>query len=289
MYLNQLPDTQTEFPLHRFRGFPEEGVTLKDTSATLTAAVVLDTETTGLDTAVDEVIEIAARLIYYDKTSGTICRIGPAFQALQQPSQPLDEDIKRITGLTDEILAGQSIDWDAFADFCSDAPLFIAHNAGFDRPMVDRFSPRTQSVCWACSYSQIPWRDWFPLAKQEVLTMFHGFFYAGHRALIDVDSLLKMLSLPMPDHPEESYFSILVSNARKPTVRISAVGSPFETKDVLKKHKYKWNPDARVWHKTVQLDLLDEETLFLAEEVYPSDQCEAEIKHIPIRDNFKPI
>ena len=289
MYLNQLPDTQTEFTLLRFQGFPQEGVTFEDTSASLTAAVVLDTETTGLDTSADEIIEIAARLIYYDKTTGTIFRIGPAFQALQQPSQPLDDDIKRITGLTDEILAGQSIDWNAFDEFCAEASLFIAHNAGFDRPFVDRFSRLSPSKPWGCSCSQIPWDDWFPVAKQEILTFYHGFFYTGHRALIDVDALVKLLCCSAPSDSVVSYFNILLSDARKPHVYIAAVGSAYETKDVLKKHKYKWNPDARVWHKTVPFDLLDEETLFLAEEVYPSGQCEAEITHIAVCDNFKPI
>ena len=289
MYLYNLPDSQKEFPLHRFLGFPQEGITVQESTSPLTLAVVLDTETTGLDTAQDEIIEVAARQVFYDKSSGVVCRIGPAFQALQQPAHPLSEDLQRITGLTDEILVGQSIDWNAFADFCSGAQLFIAHNAGFDRPFVDRFSVATRSSFWACSLSQIPWFDWFPVAKQEVLTVFHGFFYAGHRALIDVDALIKMLCLSQPDHPDQSYFSTLISNARKPYVHISAIRSPFETKDVLKAHKYRWNADKKVWQKTVPVDLLDEETAFLAEQVYPSGQCEAEITHIPVRDNFKPV
>jgi DNA polymerase-3 subunit epsilon len=289
MHLYNLPDTQKEFVLHRFEGFPVEGVTLVDTSASLTAAVVLDTETTGLDTSVDEIIEIAARLIHYDKSTGTICRVGPAFQALQQPTQPLSENIQRITGLTDEMLAGQSIDWDAFCAFCTDAQLLISHNAAFDRPFVDRFSIGTRSAFWACSFIQIPWSDWFPVAKQEVLTIYHGFFYTGHRALIDVDALLNLLSLPMLDQPDCSYFSTLLSNARKPFVYIAAVGSPFETKDLLSKHRYKWNPAAKTWHKTVPVDALDAEQSFLAKEIYPSGQCEAEITHIPIHDNFKPL
>ena len=287
MYLNKLPDSQNEFMLHRFEGFPTEGVNLEDTSAPLTTAVVLDTETTGLDTSVDEIIEIAARLVHYDKSTRTICRIGPAFQALQQPSQPLTEDIQRITGLTDEMLADQSIDWGAFDKFCADASLFIAHNAGFDRPFVDRCSRVTPSHPWGCSWTQIPWSDWFPVAKQEVLTLYHGFFYTAHRALLDVDALVKLLSCPAFSDPATSYFDILLSNARMSYSMISANDAPFKTKDLLKDRGYRWDADARVWSVKVPLDQHNDEIAFLARKVYRNQLCLADAKTISPKDNFK--
>lgn len=287
MYLFNLPTDVNEFSVSRFGGYPESvAVLVKEAPATLGVAVVLDTETTGLDHANDEVIELAARKIYYDRATGVIHKISEPFQAMQQPSKPLDPAIIQITGLTDEMLAGQSIDWAAFDEYVAEAGVFIAHNAGFDRPFVDAKSAHSRKSAWGCSFAQVPWRDWFPVAKQELLTILHGYFYESHRALIDVDALIRMLTLKSPAKSGNSYFSILLAQARLTHIHVKAVGAPFDSKDVLKANGYRWDAGGRVWHKTMAESELDAEKLFLEGEVYPG-AMQAQFETIPPQRMFK--
>ncbi len=70
------------------------------------AGLILDVETTGLDSAKDEVIELGMVKFRYG---------------------PIPADIADLTGFTDDMVAGQRIDVHAVADFASDASIVIAH------------------------------------------------------------------------------------------------------------------------------------------------------------------
>ncbi len=111
-----------------------------DTVAFPRLGVVVDTETTGLSAVQEEIIEIGAVAFRYadDGSIGDVCA---TFGALQEPSKPIPADITRITGITDEMVAGQIIPRAKLEALIGNADLIIAHNAGFDRPFLERFSP----------------------------------------------------------------------------------------------------------------------------------------------------
>jgi DNA polymerase-3 subunit epsilon len=77
--------------------------------ATLRNGLFVDVETTGLDLDRDEVIEIALVPFIFG-LDGVIHQISPAYQSFAEPSAPLSAEITRITGITDTMLAGQTID-----------------------------------------------------------------------------------------------------------------------------------------------------------------------------------
>lgn len=101
--------------------------------------IILDTETTGLDARKDEIIEIGVIAFTFD-ASGRIGDVTGIYGGLQQPSVSIPSDITRLTGITDEMVAGQSIDVAALKELIEPADLVIAHNAGFDRPFCEAFS-----------------------------------------------------------------------------------------------------------------------------------------------------
>lgn len=103
-------------------------------------AVLVDTETTGLQHANDEVIEIGAVAFTYDDDS-TVGDVVGVYSGLRQPSSPIPPEITRLTGITDGMVAGQEIDIDALDALIEPADLVIAHNAGFDRPFCEKLSP----------------------------------------------------------------------------------------------------------------------------------------------------
>ncbi len=102
--------------------------------------LVLDVETTGLDPRADEIIELAMLPFLYTET-GRITAVLPPFSRLRQPTRPIPETITRLTGITDAMVAGHSIDPDDVAAFVAPADLVIAHNAKFDRPFAEAFCP----------------------------------------------------------------------------------------------------------------------------------------------------
>ena len=90
----------------------------------------VDTETTGLDHTHDEIIELAMVPFTYGM-DGEIYAVGAPFEQLRQPSKPIQAEITAITGLTDAMVEGHSIDADEVAAFAAPAALVIAHNAAF--------------------------------------------------------------------------------------------------------------------------------------------------------------
>lgn len=94
--------------------------------------VVLDVETLGLDPLKDEVIELGMVKFAYSE-SDEVTRILEEFKAFQQPSVPIPPEITELTGISDAMVAGQSIDAALVEAFVADANIVIAHNANFDR------------------------------------------------------------------------------------------------------------------------------------------------------------
>ena len=116
-------------------------------------AVVVDVETTGLSTEKDEVIQLAILPFDYEVESGRILTVHKmdAFEGLRQPNIPITEEAGLITGITDAMVAGQLIDGDAVAATVAEADLVVAHNAAFDRVMVEKYWPCFVDKPWACT------------------------------------------------------------------------------------------------------------------------------------------
>jgi DNA polymerase-3 subunit epsilon len=119
-----------------------EGVTPK-------LALFVDVETTGLDHAKDEIIELAMVPFTYGP-DGQIYEVREAFQRFHQPKSPITAEITKLTGITDEMVAGHAIDPLEVAAFAEDAVLVIAHNASFDRRFLERLSAVFSLTPWAC-------------------------------------------------------------------------------------------------------------------------------------------
>lgn len=253
--------------------------------ARLGKAVAIDVETTGLDQQADAIIEIAAREIYYDPESGKIEWVGEAATGLQDPGRPLPPEITRLTGIRDEDVKGKTIDWDAVDRLIIGANFVFAHNAGFDRPFVEKHSQAARTLPWACSFSQLDWKaEGFPSQKLEVLTIYHGFFCDAHRALGDVDALIHLLEHSSAVS-EKPYFFHLLTNHRVPLAHLIAANSPFESKDALKRRGYYWDSRGRYWHKKLAKDKVEAEIRWLETEVYRG-RFRGTVEEIPLERNF---
>jgi DNA polymerase-3 subunit epsilon len=243
---------------------PPAGIELKQ-------AVFVDVETTGLDHESDEIIELAMVPFSYGP-EGQIYEVHDAFQRFHQPKKPISAEITRLTGITDEMVAGQVIDPAEAEAFIQEAVLVIAHNAGFDRRFLEKLSPVFALKAWACSQTQIDWAaEGIEGTRLSYLVAGAGYFYEKHRAENDCLAAIELLASPLPVSTTTG-LARLLENARKPTWRIWAENSPFDLKDVLKARGYRWNPDGTPFPKAWYIDVSDEareaELGFLQKEIY---------------------
>lgn len=236
--------------------------------------IVLDVETTGLDTNRDEVIELAMIKFAYS-ADDRILGVVDIFQGLQEPSSPITPEITALTRITNEMVAGRAIDPLAVDRFASEANIILAHNSAFDRKFTERFWPVFVHKPWACSSSGIPWKEHgFASAKLEHLLAACGLFYDAHRAVDDCHALLSLLTRDL-SHTSTTVLADLLERARRKTVRVWAQGSPFELKDTLKRRNYHWNDgtDGRLksWYRDIGEEMLEAELRFLKSEIYQLD------------------
>ncbi|WP_271574733.1 exonuclease domain-containing protein [Bradyrhizobium sp. CCBAU 11361] len=88
-----------------------------------------DTETTGLDHAKDEIIELG--MVKFDYTpDGRIVGLRDTFSAFNEPSTPISAEVTALTGITDEMVASHRFDDAAVTAFAEDASSSLRTTAG---------------------------------------------------------------------------------------------------------------------------------------------------------------
>ena len=250
--------------------------------------IFLDVETTGLDPTTDEIIELA--MVPFDFTDdGRIFSVHESFDELRDPGRPIPAAITALTGITDAMVAGTSIDAAEVADFLRSAVLVVAHNAGFDRPFCEKFCPGFTSAPWACSWREIPWsNEGFDGARLSHLAAGHGLFFDGHRAEEDCRAGIEVLGRTLP-RSGRTGLAALLESARKTRWRVWATGAPFGKRQVLKERGYRWSNGSdgrpKAWHIDVDAEMLEKEREFLRREIYRQN-IEIDARQISAFDRY---
>jgi exodeoxyribonuclease X len=154
----------------------------------LDSAVVLDTETTGMEPAVDRLVELAALSVQTDNLFHSLCN----------PGRGIPPEVMAIHHITEQMTNGQDSPERVAERMFSVLPepkLAIAHNAKFDLPFVKHVAPSWDPI-WICTYkcSVMTWPD-APKHSNQVLRYWLGLKcplleqfpdLAPHRALYDI-------------------------------------------------------------------------------------------------------
>jgi len=232
---------------------------------------IIDTETTGLDTDVCEIIELGYQIIEFD-SSGNFYKVLVAQNFLNEPKGEISAEVTQVTGLTIEDVKGHQIPWEQVEADINQVQLCVAHNASFDRPVVERYSDVFINKIWGCSVAQIDWMKHAHVGSrsQEFLCWKVGqYFYDAHRALDDVQALSLLLSCKISDDHVPA-FSFLLSAVRKSKSLIKATGAPFDIKDALRSRGYRWNVGERVWQAVMDDAKLQDELAWLIDNNTPN-------------------
>ena len=252
----------------------------------LLTAIILDTETTGTSYAQDQIIELGMVAFEYCPDTGHIGKVIGTFNQLEDPGRPIPPESTNIHHITDDMVKGHKINDDEVETFIAQASVIIAHNSKFDRVFVEKRFPSFIKKPWACSFAQIPWgEEGMGSSKLEFLAYRSGFHYEGHRASIDCHALLEVLHLA-PLESGANPLRLMLENARINEYQLSALNSPFDSKDVLKARRYRWNADKKVWVTYVTKTQLQDEIEWLREHVHNQRPFRIELEKIDSYNRF---
>lgn len=254
----------------------------------LRRGLIVDVETTGLEPARDEIIELAMVPFTYG-LDGQVYTVGEPFDRLREPSRPITAEITTLTGISETMVKGHRIDPDEVVAVAAPVDLVIAHNAAFDRKFLERLNEVFTTKPWACSMTQIDWQaEGYEGVKLGYLAASAGFFFDRHRAVQDCLATVELLALP---HPGTGLTGLaqLLTRARTPSWRVWAENSPFDLKDQLRARGYRWNGDAvngpRAWYIDVDEEGREAELAFLKSEIYRGD-VDLLVRRIDAYDRF---
>lgn len=108
---------------------------------------LIDFETTGFTAGENEVIEIGIVQVAYSPSLRIITEVIEITSQLECPTKAISTEITRVTGITNEMVAGQRIDDAHVERIIKSSDVLIAHSAEFDRAFFDIRSLIWEIVC----------------------------------------------------------------------------------------------------------------------------------------------
>ena len=245
--------------------FPESKNISNDDKARMIC--FLDLETTGLNSNKDQIVEIAIKLVSINEIDGQLLGVVDSYESFNDPKIVMDEKNIAIHGITNEMVLGQFIDWDKVKNIFEKSDIVVAHNARFDRSFMDKYFPLSEEKVWACSVNDIDWASLgFSSRSQELLCIWHGFYYESHRAMTDVDALIHLVT--NDSYVDEKPIKQLIANAFQLGYKILALNSSIKLKDDLRNNGYYWNSDNKYWWKIIKENDLEPEKDWLSTNIY---------------------
>ena len=230
--------------------------------------LVVDLETTGLDSDQDQIIEIG--LLGFEWKDDQLPLMTMSYGGLEEFGGVLDPEVEQLTGLTTDLLNGKHIDWSLVRNWLLDADLVVAHNAPFDHGFLSgRPELADLKKEWACSLRHIDWSSHgYKTRSLNYLAADCGFINPfPHRAVFDCATTFKLIS---------PHLSELVRRSAMPITLIKAIGAPFEVKDSLKERGYRWVPEERSWQRLLFSDSLVGEREWLESAIYRGNNSASE-------------
>lgn len=213
----------------------------------------LDFETTGLDKVNDRPIEVGLSLWSTNYNRSIESR---SFH-IQSEGVKIPADVMKKTGITQKMIDAKG--WDPtealeeVIDWVTRAEAIVAFNGRrFDIPLARLWAKRLGKE-WPEKFIIDPTSD-LPetndavspgLPMQKLITMCaeEGIYYSAHEAGADVSAMLRLMATRR--------FDFVLQRAESPVIVVQSHQRRNEN-DLVKKHKFRWNPDNKIWWKAVK-------------------------------------
>ena len=207
--------------------------------------VILDTETTGIDNSA-ELIELAFCVCSYDVRTRTVLSIDCCFDAFSKPEKPISKEVSELTHITNEMLPAKKLVYDDFKEYLPEKCLVVAHNANFDRRILEKTYPYVLAdLSWADSMTEIDWRaKGFNGKGLEMLLVQAGYWYDAHRAINDVLALLWLIM-------QTGTLAELCNNASKVSLEVRLSVS-YAEKDSVKALGFRFRGEDKTWSRNFE-------------------------------------
>jgi DNA polymerase-3 subunit epsilon len=263
------------------------------TGAATARGLILDVEATGLDRANDQIVELGVLSFEFEPATARILRVVEVLDELEDPGCPIPPAAIKVHGISDEMVQGRRINDETVRRLAQDASIIIAHNAEYDRAMVERRFDCFADRHWACSAREVPWREHgFASNALGHLALASGLFFGAHRAVMDCRAVLEILSRPFPgplkseiagstsetappdDESGRSALAWLLRSSGRLEHKLWALQAPFDRKDHLKGRGYRWHSgddgQPKAWAITLvaEANRLQDELDWLRNQVY---------------------
>ena len=210
--------------------------------------LIIDVETTGLNPAVDRVIEIGA-VLYSVTNRTTLVQFSVLVANDENPAEKVNRipvsALREVRELDDSPAPLQS----TLTTLRSLADVIVAHNAEFDRSF---FRGKWLELPWLCSAFDFTW----PAASRDVsglihLALEHGIgVSSAHRALSDcqlIAALFDRMALYGCDLQE------MFAHAMRPKALFQSL-QPFDHNEVAKAAGFKWDGTSKRWTRRMAID-----------------------------------
>lgn len=203
----------------------------------------LDLETTGLDLAQSEIIEIGA--VLWDWPRQKPIKI---LNELIHAKASIPEEIVAITGIEQRDLEQFGIPLEEglkkLFEMAASAQYIVAHNGSqFDRLFLERewasCAPLRLQQEWIDTLTDVPFGSQVTTRKLTYLAAEHGFLNPfSHRAIFDVLSMFKVLS----HYDLDEVLKLRASPLRRVVAQVT-----YDQREQAKGAGFRWDPQNRQW------------------------------------------
>jgi DNA polymerase-3 subunit epsilon len=210
-------------------------------------ALILDTETTGLDPSVHRCIEVACILFDLQRAVPVA-----SYASLIRSDANDAEAVNRIP--VGALLEAQHdiVVWRHVVELASEVDVILAHRAEFDRSFVlgslRDFRP------WVCTKFHVEWPHGKIGDGLASLALAHGCgVVSAHRAMTDCDILSRLM---MRVHETGTPLVPIIERAMRPRRSVVALVS-YEERDKAKASGFAWDAEARHWWRDIPCDEIE--------------------------------
>lgn len=252
-------------------------------SDTLKTAVVA-IETKGTYPRRGKLVELAISLVETRRQPAQFVRVLDKGHWFADPEESLPESYTELTGLSEEMLAGKSIDRDRAANMLKEAKLIIAYDAGNARPFLEREIPGLEDKIFACARNQVDWTERGCYCRMlQYLARDHKWWFDSLRADVQVAALIKLLSETVPED-EPSYLQELSERANEPLIMVEADVEP-QYRKLLQNERFFYSRDRGVYTRQMGESTLRRVRAALESRGFSGELVEKE--RLPASQRFK--